>query len=373
MTALSTGGTSMSDALLSVFPVPQWLNPFSAAIDISQSSIKYLTLRRDNGKVFPDVFYQITVPEGVINSGEIIKPEQLVQILKGISSRFGGGTVFAALPEEFAYVFPITVLNINNEEQVRTAVEFSLSEHVPLPATQIVYDWAEIPTNEADKSRYCSVTGYDVKNSEQYRDVLERAGFIVHAFEPEVHAAARACLPETLTETGLVLLIDFGKTRTGITAVWNRIPISTSTIEFGGAGLTNIFSEFADGDVEKSELLKYEHGLTIVKLHPDVSDKIEAYLTAWMDKVNAYIEYLSETHTITEVPLPKITRAVLCGGEVAVPGLLEWVSAHLTVPVTAADVWQNMFSYDDFIPEIERAVSFRLATTVGLALRNLHQ
>lgn len=373
MSSVPSHETKAENIFSQMFPVPQWMRPYSAAIDISQSSIKFLTLKNEKGNVFPDVFFQIAVPEGVIRAGEIIKVEALVQLLKGISSRFGGGTVHVALPEEFAYVFPITVLNANDQEQVRTAVEFSLSEHVPLPLGQIVYDWVEIPADVSTKSRYVSVTGYDVKNSEQYREVLERAGFTVLSFEPEVHAAARACVPKDVQEYGLVLLIDIGRTRTGVTALWNGVPISTTTIDHGGSSLTSVFLEIAQNDLEKAEMLKQEQGLGIMSTHPESKEKLEACLAEWAGKINTYIEYLGETHAVAEVPLPKISRAILCGGEVAVPGIVDWIAAHVTLPVTPANVWQNMFSYENFIPEIERAVSFRLATTVGLALRNLDQ
>jgi hypothetical protein len=41
----------------------------------------------------------------------------------------------------------------------------------------------------------------------------------------------------------------------------------------------------------------------------------------------------------------------------------------MRTPVHLADVWQNAFSFDSYIPEISYKQSLRFATVAGLALR----
>lgn len=359
-----------STMLSSFFPPPQFMNPLAAALDISESSVKYLSLTRKGNMLVPDEFVQVQLPPGVIKAGDIAKPEELTKILKGIGVRHSAGEVYVSLPEEFAYIYPISLSASQTAEQVRAAVEFSMSEHVPLPQQQVVYDFVTIPRVEG-KARYISVTAYDSKKSEGYLEAVSRAGFSVRALETEVHAAVRACVPDD--STGTVLLIDVGRTRTGITAVLNGVPISTSTIEEGGKCTTEALLSIAENDISKAEALKLQHGLAVRELYPQVQPLMNACLSDWSAKIRGYIHFLSESHPTSEVPTPPISKIILCGGEIGVPGFAEWVASELHVPVELGDVWHKLFSYDQYIPTVSRPDSLRLATAVGLLMRNISE
>jgi type IV pilus assembly protein PilM len=356
--------------LLSAFPAPAFMSPLAAAIDISESSVKYLSLIRKGALYVPDTFLQVALPEGVIKAGEIVKPEQLAQTLKGISVRVGGGEVYLSLPEEFAYLYPITISGNQNTEQMKTAVEFSLSEHVPLPAQQIVYDSTLIP-NGSEKGRALSVTAYDAKKSEAYIAAATSAGFFVRAVETEVHAAARACVP--LGDVGTTLVFDIGRTRTGITAVLNGIPVSTSTIAEGGKCTTEALLGITGNDIQKAEQLKIEHGLALADMHSEVREPLEACLSTWMAHIRDYIQFLNQAGAGAEVVTPQVSKVFLCGGESAVPGFSAYVSKELGMTVEVGDVWSKLFSYNEYIPSISKPTSLRLATAVGLVLRNFEE
>ncbi len=358
-------------ALLSgFFPAPQFMNPLAAALDISESSVKYLTLTRKGNLLVPDEFIQVQLAPGVVKAGDILKQDELVKILKGIAVKHGAGEVYVSLPEEFAYIYPITVSASQSAEQIKAAVEFSMSEHVPLPQQQVVYDYVTIPRMQG-KARYISVTGFDSKKSETYLEVVSRAGFTVRALETEVHAAVRSCIPDDVE--GTVLLFDVGRTRTGITAVLNGVPISTSTIEEGGRCTTEALLSIADNDIGKAEALKLQHGLRVTEVYPEVQQLVHTCLSDWSSKIREYVNFLSEAHPDSEVPIPPISKIYLCGGEAGIPGFAEWVASELHIPVEVGDVWNKLFQYDEYIPAISRPDSLRLATASGLVLRNINE
>lgn len=360
-----------TSAMLSgFFPAPQFMNPLAAALDISESSIKYLSLARKGNLYVPDEFVQVQLPTGVIKAGDIIKPDELTKTLKGLAVKHGAGEVYVSLPEEFAYIYPITVSGAQTAEQVKSAVEFSMSEHVPLPQQQVVFDSVTIPRVQG-KAHYISVTAFDSKKSESYLEVVTRAGFTVRALETEVHAAVRACIPDEIT--GTVLLFDVGRTRTGITAVLNGIPISTSTIEEGGKCTTEALLSIAENDMLKAEALKLQHGLRVAEVFPAIKPLLDTCLNDWSTKIKEYVHFLAESHPHSEVPTPPISKIILCGGEAGVPGFAEWVASEFHIPVEMGDVWHKLFKYDEYIPTISRPDSLRLATAAGLVLRNLNE
>ncbi|MFM2414361.1 MAG: Type pilus assembly protein PilM, partial [Candidatus Parcubacteria bacterium] len=183
------------------FPAPQFMAPLAGALDISESSVKFLSLTKKKGMHVPDVFVQVPLAPGIVKGGDILKPDDLTQVIKGIFVKHNVAEVYVSLPEEFAYIYPIAVGSSQSAEQIKTAVEFSMSEHVPLPQQQVVYDTVTMP--QSGKSKYISVTAFDSAKSETYLQVVSRAGFVVRALETEVHAAVRSCVPEN--EEGVVL------------------------------------------------------------------------------------------------------------------------------------------------------------------------
>jgi cell division ATPase FtsA len=168
-------------------------------------------------------------------------------------------------------------------------------------------------------------------------------------------------------------LFDVGRTRTGVAAVLQGVPISTATIEEGGQCTTQVLLAVSDNDAQKAEALKLQHGMRIPEVYPDLKDTFKICTNAWAEKLKEYVHFLSETHPTSDIPMPPITKIILCGGEAAIPGFAEWVSHEIQLPVEVADVWQHFFKYEEYIPSITRPESLRLATAAGLLLRNIHE
>jgi hypothetical protein len=61
---------------------------------------------------------------------------------------------------------------------------------------------------------------------------------------------------------------------------------------------------------------------------------------------------------------------VLCGRDAGLVGFEEYLSFPLKIPVEVANVWQNVFSYNDYVPPISFLDSLDYASAVGLALQH---
>ena len=64
-----------------------------------------------------------------------------------------------------------------------------------------------------------------------------------------------------------------------------------------------------------------------------------------------------------------IKEIILCGGDANLAGLTEYLTLTLKIPVKLANVWLNVFSFEEYVPEIEFNKSLKFATAVGLALK----
>ena len=67
-------------------------------------------------------------------------------------------------------------------------------------------------------------------------------------------------------------------------------------------------------------------------------------------------------------PRQPIESILLCGEASGTVGLVEHLGAKHMVKIEMANVWKNIFSFDDHIPEISKEESLAYAAAIGLAL-----
>ena len=163
------------------------------------------------------------------------------------------------------------------------------------------------------------------------------------------------------------MIVDFGKTRSGVGIVHNGTLMNTSTIDIGGSELSAALRRVV-GDLSESELTKIKNtqGLIRGTDNPEVAESLINLISVTKDEIMARIEYWNnkeQTRTYKD-----FDSIILCGGSVNLKGLPEYLSESLQVKVVRADVWGNAFSLNNKIPPIGRRYSYGYATAIGLAL-----
>lgn len=346
------------------FPVPAYLLPISPAFDISQSSIKYLSGAVKDGVILPDVFVEKMIDPGIIEKGEIKDASALLQTITSFSKEYDLKTAHISLPEEGSYVYPLPMdPNLTPEEQ-RARIEFSLSEHVPISPELVVYDFVAVPGESM-----VSVVAYDARVSRGYESLFLEADIIPLTLEPHIIASARAAVPKQMQES--TLLIDIGKTRTSLAIVYAGVTLTTTTVPIGGSCITDVIASILHLSHKDAYEIKMNEGLSLTKKHPELVTPLLTCLDGWVAHMMNF-EYLWKGGLVIDsIKIPEVSQVILSGGEAAVPGYAEWMEKRFRLPMVIADVWVNMFSYDTYIPRIDRPSSARLATVAGLLMNNI--
>ena len=166
------------------------------------------------------------------------------------------------------------------------------------------------------------------------------------------------------------MIVDFGKTRTGLGIVHQGVLMYTSTIDVGG-GILSKAMRTKLGDLPESELtnIKNTQGLLRSGGTTDVHDILVNSLSTIVEEIGTRIAYWN-TKDITHEDR-QIQSIILCGGSVNMKGLPSYFTQTLSVDAARANVWQNAFSLEDVVPEISRRYSFGYATAIGLALASV--
>jgi type IV pilus assembly protein PilM len=249
---------------------------------------------------------------------------------------------------------------------VRGILEFRLEENVPIPAREAFFDYDILEGETTDHSLRVVVAAYARETILNYYDACVTAELTPVSFEVEAQAMARSLLPSATT--GSHLLVDFGKTRTGVGIVHNGALMYTSTIEFGGNELSAVLRKEL-GITNEDELTKIKNTEGLIKGVKDTRsyEALISTVSVIKDELSQRIQYWHARDYKQHDR--RIQSVVLSGGSSNLNGLPEYLTEILGIPTTRGDVWQNAFSIDAFIPPIDLRHSYGYSTAIGLALK----
>jgi general secretion pathway protein L len=354
-----------------LIPTPTYLTMPSIGVDISDTSLKYVsfesTARAAKTRKIAQ-WGEISIPNGIVQRGQVQEQNQLVAILNEFKLETKAEFVRLSLPEERAYLFETEIKRSTPLKEIRGLLEFRLEENVPIPSREVTFDYTLLPVSTDKRSVQVAVAAYAKETIMQYYEACLAAGLQPVSFEVEAQAVARAVIPRDIK--GAVMLVDFGKTRTGIGIVYKGTLLYTSTYEMGGDSLSLALRKVVSDDVAEVELtrLKNTQGLVRGVQSAEVYEALVSSVSLIKDELATRMQYWHLRNGNSDER--RIGSVVLCGGSANLKGLPAYLTEELGVPTVRGNVWENSLSLERTIPPIDRWHSFGYATAIGLALRN---
>lgn len=351
------------------FPTPLIAAPLAAGMDISDSSIKCMTLKPAERGFEVAMHGEKRLEEGVVSEGIVRDPKRLGASLRELQQELGVvPSAHAALPEEAAYVFSMYVPDVSDREQVRNVIEFELEGRVPIRAGQAVFDYDIVEASPDGTGAEIGVTVFASDVVAGYAESFDVAGIQLLSLEIEARSIARAVVPPDAADVSLI--VDFGRARTGIAILKRQIPIFTTTVAVGGETMTKLIMErLSVSDVE-AESFKNEHGIS-----PEGDRRVyEAMLgtaASLADEIARHYQYWDTKRNERGERVTQVARILLAGGSSNLRGLPDYIAGRVQAETREVNVWQNVCSFDDYIPPIDRHHSLGYATAIGLALRSM--
>lgn len=316
----------MSKNFFDFFPPPKFLEMPFVSFSVSDMRLRFIELRSHEGSFVVGDYSQHQIPSGVLDAGYVHKPEQIIEALKGLKKEYGLRFVKVTLPEEKAFVFCTQIPSVEPNE-MRSSVEFTIEENVPVSIADVEFDFIVLPQEnpEGKDVAHINVAVYVVpkKVLATYMSLFIEAGLTVTAFELESQAIARAVIAKGDVSSYLILNLE--KNKTGFYIVTAGAVTFTSTMVI----TTDTLPELSE---EISKIYWHAHG-----------------------KKN-------------EKNIVKINKILLCGEGAGKDGLKEYIFNNLGISVEVANVWQNVFVFDKYVPDISQKDSMGFASVVGLSL-----
>jgi len=309
-------------------------------------------------------FGDYLVPDAVSDEENFPAGESLKAFVADIRDRHKLSLIRTVLPEEKAYIFR-TEIPALSAEKIHESLELKLEEYVPIPPREAVFDYQVVNTLPGDRlSVSVSVVPHLVVS--RYVDFFTSLNLTPVSFQISAQAVTNAVIART--DGAPVIIVNFGERKTGLYLVSHHAVHFTSTVSVGGAALTEAIRKYFSVSTAEAEKIKAERGISRGKEDAELFFSLVSTLSALKDEVEKLASYWdSHTERYSDAK-KKIDRIILCGRESGLRGLGEYLEACLGTKTILADVWENVFSFDRYIPPISRKDSLSYGPLIGLSL-----
>ncbi len=346
-------------------------------LDVSDESAKYFLFRVvSGGRLKPERWGEIPLPQGCVAEGEIKNPDSLAallaQWLEAESPDVRSSFFVVSLPEEKGFVRTIQLPKVA-PDQVADAVRWEIEAQVPLPEKELVYDYEIIePIEDHLDHRDVLITAFPKNSVASYLDVLHRAGIRVAAFELESQAIVRSTVAD-LRDRNATLIVDIGRLRTGFFLVGGGTTIFTSTVQIGGKLFNEHIAKNLGVDGNAAEAMKKEVGLSRTGGRgKEIFEALVPALSALGDELKKAQQYFSAYVQHRHGISPDIRAVLLTGGDANLTGLDSYITQILAIPTKRSFPFEALGDLTvSSPPPLPNNESLRYATAAGLALREL--
>jgi len=297
-----------------------------AGLDISDDAIRCIEYSGHTSNFRISKYSVLDLPSGVIEGGEIKNELALTENLAKIDKDLSLNYVKVSVPEEKSYLFQTDVSGTDPIANAQN-IEFKLEENVPLALAEAVFYFDLLPMSVTGGKLKASVSVVPKAYIEKIITLLRAAGLSPIAFEVVPKSIARAVLPQTLSDS--VMVVHIMNKKTGVYIVSGGVVCFTSTVSWG--------------DSESP-------GVTIKTL---------------LDELIRINSYWTSHHSESS----KLGQTILVGrNSTKYESVIGECLAAENLIVSEGNIWTNAFSLDSYIPPIVKEQSLEYAVSAGLAM-----
>lgn len=348
-------------------------------IDIGTSAIKVVEIKKKGSRAVLETYGSISLgPYAGVPMGKVtnLTLEKIVEALKEVLKQSKVSTPSSALAVsvQSSLVFTMELPPQIKESEIPAVIPTEARKFIPVPITEVSLDYFLLPKKEPSFEELQSGSDVSSKDKQEVlvvaiqneaidklRQVVSDSGISSSFFELEIFSSVRSNFEHELS---LVLLIDFGASRTKISLVEFGIIKNYHTVNRGGADITDAISKSLSIPYEKAEELKKEYGL----FENPVENKLQEVIKGQLDYI------FSETNNVLLGYEKKynrtVSKVIFTGGGSLLKGLKEISANNFRAPVEVGRPFKKVGA-PQFLEHVLEQTGPEFAIAIGLALRKL--
>ncbi|MGB9848053.1 MAG: type IV pilus assembly protein PilM [Minisyncoccia bacterium] len=250
-----------------------------------------------------------------------------------------------------------------DKKEIANAVIFEAKKYIPVPLDDLEISWMLVgQINEGTKQKSSIVLIATPKELiDKYKRMGEMLGLNVVGWEIEGISLVRSLIKGDKRNT---LIVDMGTQITNFFIVENGFLTNYETLNIGGAEITHVISRSMGVTKERAEEFKKIKGFKVDPQEMGVVNILMPIVDNFGNEILRMMDiYQQKTNK-------KIERIIITGGGANMPGLVDYFTQFLNMPVEKAWPFQDI-KYADFLEPLLRDVAPFLSVATGAALRGL--
>jgi len=297
-----------------------------------------------------------------LDGGVIVKPEIIAESVVELFKHDLVGSVTTrrvalSLPTSHVFTRTMTVPQNFSKKEMDQAVHMETEQYVPIPIEDIYVDYTNIGTK--DDQNELLIVAAPKKLVDSYIDLTNMLDLEPILLETSVSSGVRMFSRGSQNDVP-ALLIDFGSESADITVYDNGLVVS-GTVPCGGETFTRLISQSLKVTLNEAETIKSKYGLGASKKQGQINKALDSTLQTLLREIRRTMRYYSDQRDTA-----KIGQIVIIGGGAGMPGLADYLTDNLRLPVRTLDPT----SYLDFgeLQPINPASHTSYVTVAGLSL-----
>lgn len=312
---------------------------YPIGLDISDLSLKLVQLNKSGDKITIQAMGKISLPEGLIDNGEIKDRKKVIELIKKLiaNPKYGKTSseeIIACLPETRTFIKLIEVAKTPNP--ISEIIESEIEKHIPMPINEIYYDWQVIEKHSDKQLILIGAAPQDIVN--QYTELIDEAKLSTAALEIEPISLCRSLLNEESPEfkdqdKKNYGIIDIGAKRTNMTIYSKNTILFTASMPISGKDITANIAKTLDIKEGQAEKAKIICGLDENKAQGIIKNILSDMIEELIKKIKETINFYNDNY-------PKqgpISQILLCGGGANIKNLDKIISQSLLNKEYSAD------------------------------------
>lgn len=338
-------------------------------LDIGHGSLKVMQVNDDAAgsiKKTPRVIGYGTAAfdSSAIDDGVLVKPELIAESMLGLfkNQLIGDITtrqVAITIPTYRSYSRSMQLPKLSKKE-LDEAVRLEVEQYTPMPLDDLYLDYAI--TGQTNDLTDLFAVSVPRKMVDSYLVLARMCGLEPVLIETTMAAAARLFGRDKFAGVTSVI-VDFGSLTADI-SIFNQMTLVTGTVPAGGLIFTRAIRDGLQVNEAEAGIIKTKYGLGPSKKQKEITESVKPALQKISTEIRRMVRYYEDRYG-TEKPIGQV---IMLGGGANMPGLSDYLTADLRLPVRAHDPWVHLTHHGLQPPANPDKLMY--ATVAGLCLAN---
>ena len=355
-------------------------NDSAVGVDIGSSAIKIVEIKKQKGKAMLETYGSIALgPYADTEIGKVtnLPPEKIVEALKEVLKQSGVSSTGAAfaIPVQSSLIFNVELPPQLKESEMAAVVPTEARKYIPVPISEVTIDYFVAPKKAASfaEANNPDVPSADTEKTEvlvvalqndavsTYKTIVAQSNLEASFLEIEIFSSIRSNFEHELS---LVLLIDFGASRTKLSLVEFGMVKTYHTINRGGMDISASIAQTLGVPFAKGEEMKKEFGLLGNAEEKEFANIIKTHTDYIFSETNSVLLGYEKKHNRS------VSKIILSGGGALLKGLKEEAAQNLHFEIEMGHPFSKVGA-PAFLDKVLQQAGPEFAVAIGLALRKL--